>query len=153
RPQAGRKEKSIMGMSQSQIVRVALEDDIISGRLQAGDKLDEQQLAARFEVSRTPVREALRHLEAQGIVQVRPRMGAVVASFSIPDVIEMFEVMAQLEALCARLAARRMRPEEKETLVKYHHDCAAAADEGDFNTYYQENVIFHEAIYAGSHNR
>ncbi len=141
-----------MVLNQSQIVRAALENDIVTGRLNAGDKLDEQQLAARFSVSRTPVREAIRHLEAQGIVQVRPRMGAVVASFTIPQIIEMFEVMAQLESLCARLAARRMSAEEKEHLRRCHEICGKAAEAGEFNDYYQENVTFHEAIYAGAHN-
>lgn len=141
-----------MVLSQSQLIRAALEDDIVTGRLNAGDKLDEQQLAARFSVSRTPVREAIRHLEAQGIVQVRPRMGAVVATFTIPQIIEMFEVMAQLESLCARLAARRMNAEEKENLQECHEICGEAARIGEFNDYYHKNVTFHEAIYAGAHN-
>lgn len=141
-----------MVLSQSQLIRAALEDDIVTGRLNAGDKLDEQQLASRFRVSRTPVREAIRHLEAQGVVQVRPRMGAIVASFTIPQILEMFEVMAQLESLCARLAARRMNAQEKESLQQYHEICGEAARAGEFNDYYHKNVTFHEAIYAGAHN-
>lgn len=142
----------MVDMSHRQIVRAALEEDIITGRLSAGDKLDEQQLATRFAVSRTPVREAIRHLEAQGIVQVRPRLGAVVASFTIPQIIEMFELMAYLESLCARLAARRMNAAEKDNLKRCHEICGEAAQVGEFNDYYLKNVTFHEAIYEGAHN-
>lgn len=139
-------------LGQGQIIRTALEGDIAAGRLNAGDRLDEQALADRFGVSRTPVREALRHLEALGVVQVRPRMGTIVASFTISQIVEMFEVMAELESLCARLAARRMSPQDKEQLLRCHTACGEAAQMGEVNAYYRENVVFHGIIYAGAHN-
>jgi DNA-binding GntR family transcriptional regulator len=142
-----------MTLSQAHSVRAALEDDIVSGVARPGDRLDEQTLARRFGVSRTPVREALKHLEAQGLIQVRPRVGAVVASYTIPKLIEMFEVMAELEGLCARLAARRMSQREKEELERCHKACADAARGGDPDAYYRENLSFHEAIYDQEQTR
>ena len=86
----------------------ALSDEIVAGRLGPGARLDEQSLADRFGLSRTPVREALGQLAAIGLVEKRPHRGVVVAAFTVERMMHMFEVMAELEALCARLAARRM---------------------------------------------
>ena len=90
-----------------QRVREQIEDDIVEGRLRPGDQLHMDDIAAQYGVSRTPVREAFQQLEASGLVEVRPKRGTYVASISTADLIEMFEVMAELEAMCARLAARR----------------------------------------------
>ncbi len=92
-------------MSHAQRLRQTIEDEIVDGALRPGDRLDECQLAARFGVSRTPIREALLQLAVTGLIEVKPRRGAVV---SIPEparLIEMFETMAELEAACGRLAA------------------------------------------------
>ncbi len=97
-------------------LRRTLEEEIFTGRLKPGDRLDEQSLAQRFSVSRTPVREALRQLSASHLIEVRPRQGAVVAVITLPRLIEMFEVMAELEGMCARLAARRMTDDERSEL-------------------------------------
>lgn len=133
-------------------LRRILESDIFAGRLEPGERLDEQALAKRFDVSRTPVREALRQLASSGLVEMRPHQGAVVATITIPKMIEMFEVMAELEGLCARLAARRMTDAERANLVKIHEQCQQLAEKGDVEAYYDGNKEFHEAIYAGSHN-
>ncbi len=85
-----------------------LEKDILEGKLKPGARLDEQVLAKRFKVSRTPVREALRQLKSSGMVEIRQHQGAIVKSFTIPEFIELIQVMAELEGLCARLSARRM---------------------------------------------
>ena len=97
-----------------------LEDDIEHGRLSPGDRLDEQTLATRFEVSRTPAREALLQLAAAGIVRMVPRQGAVVSSVSPQLAIGMVEVLTALEAEAAGLAARRMSDAEKAQLGKVH---------------------------------
>lgn len=133
-------------------LRRALEEDIFSGRLKPGDRLDEQSLAQRFEVSRTPVREALRQLSASGLVEVRPRQGAVVSVITLPRLVEMFEVMAELEAMCARLAARRMSDAEREHLKESLLACEGHEQKIDLEGYYAANKVFHDAIYDGSHN-
>jgi DNA-binding GntR family transcriptional regulator len=133
-------------------LRWQLEEEIATGRLPGGMRLDESGLARRFGVSRTPVREALGSLASAGLVETRPRQGAVVAGLSLGDLIQMFEVMAELEALCTRLAARRMTEAERRHLEGTLHACFDAADPSRPNDYYEANLAFHEAIYAGSHN-
>src|SRR4029453_2541526 len=98
-------------MRRAEALRDEIEQDIVTGRLKPGERLDEQSLAARFAVSRTPIREALMQLASTGLVSLQPRRGAFVASLSFKDVIERFEVMAALEGMCGSLAARRITPE------------------------------------------
>ena len=133
-------------------LRCQLEEEIATGKLPGGTRLDETGLARRFGVSRTPVREALSSLASAGLVETRPRQGAIVAGLSLSDLIQMFEVMAELEALCTRLAARRMTESERQQLEQTLHTCFEAADPTRPNDYYEANLAFHEAIYAGSHN-
>ncbi|MFH1804789.1 MAG: GntR family transcriptional regulator [Pseudomonadota bacterium] len=130
----------------------ALERDIVTGVLKPGDRLDERSLSERFAVSRTPVREALQTLAGTGLVTTMPRRGTVVASITIAELIEMFEVMAELEAMCARLAARRMARVDVEKLFSLSAECAALRDHANADGYYEANVRFHEAIYAGCRN-
>ena len=133
-------------------LRQVLEEDIATGRLPPGSRLEEVVLAERFGVSRTPIREALQKLSASGLVELRPRRSAVVASLSLEKLLEMFEVMAETEAICGRLAARRMLPEERDALQAQHERCARAVRSGDADSYYAENAAFHGLIYAGTHN-
>src|SRR5205809_699531 len=86
-------------MTQSGRIRHVLEDQIFRGVLKPGDRLDEVAIAAELKVSRTPVREALQHLSAAELVRTRPHQGSEVATLSITELIEMFEVMAELEGL------------------------------------------------------
>src|SRR5258708_22830381 len=109
-----------MRVRTSEALRREIEDDIEHGRLSPGDKLDEQTLAERFEVSRTPAREALLQLAAAGIVRLVPRQGAVVSSVSPQLAIGMVEVLTALEAEAAWLAARRMSSTAKAHLTKLH---------------------------------
>lgn len=134
-------------------LRRTLEEEIFSGRLKPGDRLDEQSLAQRFNVSRTPVREALRQLSASNLIEVRPRQGAVVAVITLPRLIEMFEVMAELEGMCARLAARRMTDQERTDLQMIVEEADPLARSVDLEGYYSNNRKFHDAIYTGSHNQ
>ena len=138
--------------TRTEALREAIEDKIASGAFPPGMHLDETELAQRFGVSRTPLREALIQLSSMGIVLVRPRRGAVVADVSPHRLLEMFELMAELEAMCARLAARRMSEADEEELLKAHRACEAACQAGDSDDYYHKNERFHHAIYAAAHN-
>lgn len=140
------------GMLLSDRIRLALADDITTGALAPGTQLDEQQLGDRFGASRTPVREALRQLAAEGLVEMRPRRGAVVAVLTTERVFEMFELSAEIEALCVRLAAWRMTPVERSALRRIHEESAYAVMRGDVDEYDRLNWRFHDAIYEGTHN-
>ncbi|HEX9172221.1 MAG TPA: GntR family transcriptional regulator [Telluria sp.] len=142
-----------MTKSRSEILREQIEELIAIGELSPGQHLDETELAARFGVSRTPIRETLIQLSSMGLVVIRPRRGAIVAELGPQQLVEMFEVMSELEATCARLAARRMTPFEQAQLLAAHAACAAARQSEDPDDYYYKNEAFHEAIYAGSHNQ
>jgi DNA-binding GntR family transcriptional regulator len=133
-------------------VRTVLADEIVRGVIGPGVPLDEVSIAERFEVSRTPVREAIRQLEVIGFVEARPHRGAVVPSFTAERISEMFAVMAELEALCAHEAALRSTPEERDRLTAAHEACRIAALGGDIPVYYETNLLFHDTIYAISHN-
>jgi DNA-binding GntR family transcriptional regulator len=137
----------------SSTLRETIEEMIAMGELQPGQHLDETELATRFGVSRTPIRETLIQLASMGLVVIRPRRGAIVAELGPQQLVEMFEVMSELEAICGRLAARRMTPEEQQTLLAAHEACKAAVEAQEPDEYYYRNEAFHEAIYAGSHNQ
>ncbi len=134
-------------------IREQIEQDILLGDLPLGFRLDEQQLANRFRVSRTPVREALQLLIASGLVEHRPNRGAFVRTPSLEDLLEMFDVMAELEAMCGRLATRRASQEDIQELQALGRDCEAALASGDSNHYYRENERLHQALYRMSGNR
>ena len=127
--------------------------DIANGVLMPGTRLEEQALADRFGVSRTPVREALRELAAMGLIENRGRRGAFVIEVGLDELAEMFETMSEIEALCAKLAAHRMTPFERRQLEDAHNACLDAAEAGDPLAYIQANNAFHRVIYTGTHNR
>ncbi|MBK5961720.1 GntR family transcriptional regulator [Rhodoplanes elegans] len=133
-------------------LRLQLADEIVRGALQPGTALDESELARRFNVSRTPVREAIRQLAASGLVDSRPHRGAVVARPSDAQVVGMFEVMAELEALCAGFAAERMTGTERRALESVHEGLGALVRLGDPQRFHEANEVFHGAVYAGAHN-
>lgn len=140
-------------MKISNQVREKIEDRISTGALLPGSALDEASLVQQYGVSRTPVREALIQLAAEGLIELRPRHGAVVTRVGPTRLLEMFEVLGEMEALCGRLAARRMTDGERVELVGAHADCKKALSERDPDAYFKGNERFHTAIYAGSHNR
>ena len=111
RPKAG---------TRSEHVRELIEEGIATGSFPPGMRLDEMELAERFNVSRTPLREALFQLASAGIVVMQPRRGTVVAEVTPHRLVEMFEVMGELEALCARLSARRMSALDHQRLLEAH---------------------------------
>lgn len=133
-------------------IRQAVERDIVSGKLGPGTKLDEDSLARRHGASRTPVREALQHLASQGLIELRAHAGAFVATPTVVELAEMFEVMAFLEAACAALAARRHTAEDRGHLAAAHEACAKAARQGDPAAFYTANAHFHDCVYVAAHN-
>ncbi|MBB3773901.1 DNA-binding GntR family transcriptional regulator [Angulomicrobium tetraedrale] len=139
-------------MTRTEELRLQLADEITRGRLPPGTTLDETALAARFGVSRTPVREAIRELAASGLVDSRPHRGAIVARPSVERLQNMFDVMAELEALCAGLAGLNMTPQERRALEELHAAMSEMMRQGDFAAYREANEQFHTSIYAGSHN-
>jgi DNA-binding GntR family transcriptional regulator len=132
--------------------RAAIETDILTGAIAPDSRLDEASLAKRFGVSRTPIREALQALAAAGLITIRPRRGATVTAPDFRRLIEMFDLMAEMEALCARQAARRLTPSHRSAIIGTLEACRAAAEHGDTDSYYYENERFHQAIYAASQN-
>ena len=139
-------------LTRTESLRLQIADEIVSGVLEPGTPLDEQELAARFGVSRTPVREAIRQLSASGLVSVRPHRGAVVALPTPSQLNDMFEAMGELEGLCAGLAARNMTVPDRRGLEALHEDLRLLVHQGDPTSYHEKNEAFHAAIYAGSHN-
>ena len=133
-------------------IRNALTDAISSGELAPGTTLDEQQLADRYGASRTPVREALRQLATSGMVEVRPRRGVIVRHVTAEEVMDMFEAMAEIEAVCVRLATYRITPLERSRLLRIHEESEAAVEAGDVDAYDALNREFHKAIYRAAHN-
>ncbi|KQT61668.1 AsnC family transcriptional regulator [Methylobacterium sp. Leaf456] len=140
-------------MRRAEALRDQLEQDIVTGHFRPGERLDEQSLATRFGVSRTPIREALMQLASTGMVELQPRRGAFVASLSLRAVVERFEAMAALEGMCGALAARRITDAQRSTLVTAHEACEAATRAGCADTYYYANERFHRAIYEACHNQ
>ena len=133
-------------------IRNALTDEIASGTLKAGTQLDEQQLADRFGASRTPVREALRQLAVSGLAEMRPRRGVVVTRLTPERIMDMFEAMAEIEAMCVRLATNRMTPLERSRLIQLHESSQAMVEANDVDAYDAFNRAFHETLYHATHN-
>jgi DNA-binding GntR family transcriptional regulator len=138
--------------TRSDHIRVRLSDEIVRGVLAPGVALDETELARRFEVSRTPVREAIRLLAASGLVEARPHRSAVVARPSGPQLLAMFEALQELEALCAGLAAERATATDIKLLQEINRSLARIVKAGDAAAYHEINEQFHSAIYAATRN-
>jgi DNA-binding GntR family transcriptional regulator len=134
------------------VIAFALTDDIVSHRLAPGSYLDEATLAKRFGASRTPVREALRELAAGGLVELRPHRAPIVAVVDQRRVADMFEVMADLEALCAARAAVAISAEQRLHLEAHHLDMGEVVRLGDVSSYRAGNVVFHGLIYDAAGN-
>ncbi len=138
--------------SRGTALRDAIEQDIVTGLFASGDRLDEVTLAQRYNVSRTPIREALMQLASSGLVEIRPHRGSFVVDLSPSELVEMFEVMAELEGMCGRLAARRITPDRQAALLRANAACQEAEQQGDADAYYYANEVFHHEIYASSRN-
>lgn len=141
-----------MDKRRADIIAEQIEEQIFNGHYQDGDRLDEVRLAEQFGVSRTPFREALQRLARSGLVELVPRRGAFVRQPGPVELMEMFEVMAEFEAVCGRLAAKRISDAALADLHDANAKCQLAVTARDPASYYVENERFHKIIYRESGN-
>lgn len=132
--------------------------DLLRRRIQGsvlapGQRLDEAALAAELGISRTPLREALKMLSAQGLVRLKPRRGCFVAELSLADLEEIFPIMAMLEGRVAFEAVRKAAPEDLKRLDALHEKLEKHAAAGDVDRYYDVNYHFHDALQELAGNR
>ncbi len=132
----------------NRLVAEEIRGRILAGDIGPGERLAEERLSAELGVSRVPVREALRHLAAEGLVVLRPRRGAAVVSHTPEEALDLIEVRATLEGLNARLAARRRDPRHVEVLERILRDGAKVTERSDLASIQRNNARFHEAIEA-----
>jgi len=138
-------------LTQGKDVYHRLIDDIASGVLRPGDRLREVALAERLAVSRTPIREAIKDLEADGLVEHVPRVGAAIKVLSYAEVVELYEMRAVLEGVAARLAVRAASELELQELVKLNERMVASLDNATQMA--QLNRMFHRALFNAAKNR
>lgn len=141
-----------MEKRRADIIADQIEEQIFDGTYANGDRLDEARLAEHFGVSRTPLREALQGLARSGLVKLIPRRGAFVRQPGPVELLGMFEVMAEVEVVCGRLAARRISEEDLAELHDANDKCQAAVEAQDPDSDYSENERFHKTIYRESGN-
>jgi len=141
-----------MSSRRADIICETLQQMIVTGALANGDRLDETALSEQFGCSRTPLREALQTLAASGLIALIPHRGAFVRHPSLTEMVEMFEVMAELEAFCGKLAARRITTEDLAALYETVVACEDAVTANDHDRYYSENERFHHLVYKASGN-
>jgi len=130
-----------------------LAEDIIAGSIGPGQKLEEKAVAEQFKVSRTPVRDAFRQLEGTGLIETRAHRGATVIDLNTDQLSDIFEALGEIEALCAKLAARRMSTMERKRLENLHRESKEATDSEDDLQYSDFNEKIHKAIHDGSQNK
>jgi len=135
-----------------ELVFEAIREAIISGHLKPGERLMEIQLAEELGVSRTPVREAIRKLEQEGLVVMVPRKGAYVADISMKDIAEVFEIRGALEGLAAELAAERATEEELERLERLLVAIGECIERQDVDGMIEKDTEFHDLLFSASHN-
>ncbi|MEM9966778.1 MAG: GntR family transcriptional regulator [Pseudomonadota bacterium] len=139
-------------VSTTRRIEAALLDEISIGALKPGTRLDETGLARRFSTSRTPVREALGRLTAQGVLVQGERRGVFVAEYSREQLSHIFEAMHEIEAACARIAAQRLTLLSRTEIEAAQADCVEAAEAGDRSKYLRANEAFHMSIYRATGN-
>ena len=134
-------------------ILLQLRQDIVRNRWKPGERLPEPELCEAFGVSRTPMRDALKLLEAEGLVELRPHVGAVVTQPGLPDLEEKMQVLAALEQTAAALVATRRPAKVIADLRRLHRAMEAAALKEDMAQYYRLNDDFHRLIVEGSGNK
>ena len=125
---------------------------LVENRIAPGAKLNERELSEVLNVSRTPLREAIKMLAAEGLVELLPNRGAIAVELSEADVLNTFEVMAGLEAQSGALAAERITDTELAEIKAMHYEMLAAWTRRDLPAYYRLNAAIHRAINAAAKN-
>jgi DNA-binding GntR family transcriptional regulator len=136
----------------SQSIAQALATEIVSGHLASGSRLDENTIARRFNVSRSPVRDALRQLAPTRLVESFPRRGFFVAQVDRSKLQGVYEALSEIEALCAGLCALRAEAVERRNIAAIHAKAKVVARADDGEAYAAVNDDLHDAIYASAHN-
>ena len=143
-----------------EITRVALHDQVVArlrtllieGHIAPGAKLNERELSALLRVSRTPLREAIKLLASEGMVDLLPNRGAVAVKLTETDILNTFEVLAELEAMAGELAAQRMTADELAEVRAMHFEMLASFTRHDLSNYYRLNAQIHAAINRAARN-
>jgi DNA-binding GntR family transcriptional regulator len=132
---------------------IQITQEIASGALRPGDRLEEEVLAQRFGVSRTPIREAIRSMVGRGLLEAKPRKGAIIRTLTSKEVLDLFEVAAELESMACRLATSSLTEANAQRIqacVKQCHDMAQANDRAKYSI---ANLDFHASIQAACSNQ
>lgn len=130
----------------------SLRQMLVEGRIAPGAKLNERELCEMLQVSRTPLREAIKMLAAEGLVELLPNRGAIAVELTEADVLDTFEVMGGLEAMSGELAAQRITPADLAEIQAMHYEMMAAWTRRDLPAYYGLNAGIHRAINAAAGN-
>jgi len=134
------------------VIFETLRKAIVSGEIKPGERLMEVALAEQMGVSRTPVREAIRRLEAEGLVTMTPRRGTHVSEVSIKDMIDVLEVRAALDKLAAGLAAKRIKPSQMKALENIHKQFIAYVEKNNIEGAIRKDIELHDVIYSATGN-
>lgn len=136
-----------------QEVAERLRQRIFAHELTPGDWIDEQKLAEQYGISRTPLREALKVLAAEGLVELKPRRGCYVTEVSHQDIDDIFPLMAMLEGRCAFIAVQLAKPADIRDLKAIHEKLELAAKESRIDAFFEANQEFHRRIQELTNNR
>ena len=145
------KNKRALNLSTGLVER--LREDILSEKLYPGAKLTEKEICDEYSVSRTPVREALKNLETEGLIELIPNRGAFVIGFSLGDMKDLLELRKTYELLAVKWAIERIYEDELEKLEKCYEYMKFYTKQKDYNKLYDINNNFHNVIYDATHNR
>lgn len=129
-----------------------IRDAIISGSLKAGSRVSEPELAERYGISRTPIREAFRQLESEGYLTVIPRRGAVVSEYSQQDVEDFYAIKSILEGYAARRACEKLTAKELDRLESINEKLADLAGHNDIKHFFKVHGDFHDLFIKAAHN-
>lgn len=141
----------VQELSQGEVAYAMMLTALRDGQFKPGDRLREVEVAEQLSLSRTPIREALRKLESDGIVEHRPRIGAVIRKLTQPEVVELYEMRLVLERTAAQMAAKHAGAAELDALADLNAEIGAAADDPQAAS--TLNQRFHRSIYLATRNR
>ncbi|MFS8110153.1 FCD domain-containing protein [Rhizobium jaguaris] len=139
--------------SMTSVLKHEIEQLVLSGHFASGERLNENALATRFQVSRGPIREACRALAESGLLELIPNRGVFVRSVSEEEALDVYDVRAALFGLAARLSAARMSEADLAKLDELLDTMDRFAEQGSLDEYYPVNLKFHQAILQGSGNK